>query len=196
MASLDDIDRTILRLLVEDARRPFSEIAEQVDRSPPTVADRVERLQDLGLITRFTVALDRSRLSDGLPMLVDLAVKPGATERVRTGVLDLDGVEHIFTTAEGHVVFQGHLGDRNVESLLSGVVSLEDIHSYDVDLLSDVSWQPAVGEAAFAPECAECGNTVTAEGTSVVLDDDRYHFCCSSCEVRFTETYEELKQGA
>lgn len=195
MASLDDIDRTILRLLVEDARRPFSEIAEQVDRSPPTVADRIERLQELGLIKRFTVALDRSRLSEGLPMLVDLAVTPGATERVKTGVLDLDGVEHVFTTSEGHVVFQGHLGDTNVEALLDGVVSLEDIHSYDVELLSDVSWQPAVGEAAFAPECAECGNTVTAEGTSVSLDGDRYHFCCSSCEARFTEQYAALKEG-
>ncbi|WP_336359463.1 AsnC family transcriptional regulator [Haladaptatus sp. ZSTT2] len=195
MTSLDDIDRTILRLLVEDARRPYSDIAEEVDRSPPTVADRVERLQDLGLIKRFTVSLDRSRLSEGLPMLVDLSVRTGATERVKSGVLGIDGVEHVFTTAEGHVVFQGHLGETNVEALLAEAIALDDIQSYSVDLLSDVSWQPAVGEAAFAPECAECGNTVTAEGTSVVLDGDRYHFCCSSCEARFTDRYEELKQG-
>lgn len=48
MTGLDDIDREIPQLLMEDARRPYRVIAEQVDRSPPLVSDRIERLRDVG----------------------------------------------------------------------------------------------------------------------------------------------------
>ncbi|MFP4626868.1 MAG: AsnC family transcriptional regulator [Natronomonas sp.] len=34
MRDLDDIDRELLRLLLEDARRPFSDLAERVDLFP------------------------------------------------------------------------------------------------------------------------------------------------------------------
>ena len=59
MAGIDDVDYEILELLMENARHPYREIAKQVDRSPPTVSDRVERLQELGIIERFTLDVDR-----------------------------------------------------------------------------------------------------------------------------------------
>jgi hypothetical protein len=53
-----------------------------------------------------------------------------------------------------------------------------------------------LGEATLGLECAECGNTVTSEGVTATLDGERYEFCCGSCEARFVERYEELKEGA
>lgn len=48
MRDLDETDRQILRLLLENGRRPFSGIAETVGLSPPAVSDRVDRLESLG----------------------------------------------------------------------------------------------------------------------------------------------------
>ena len=59
---LDKIDLEIVRLLSEDARRPFSDIAEHVGLSPPAVSDRVDRLQEQGIIRQFTVDIDRQKL--------------------------------------------------------------------------------------------------------------------------------------
>jgi len=55
---LDDLDRAILRLLQEDARRSFRRLAEMADCTAPTVAARVRRMEDLGVIQGYTVRLD------------------------------------------------------------------------------------------------------------------------------------------
>lgn len=196
MPNLDDIDRTILRLLVEDGRRPYSDIAEEVDLSPPAVSDRVQRLREWGIIRRFTLDVDRERLRDGVAVLVDLDVDTRAVETVRAGLTGADSVEHVYTTASGTLVFTLRVPEGDVRSFLEDTVDFDAVRSFDVRLLTDESWSPGIGAAEFAPACVECGNTVTSEGVSRSLDDDTYHFCCSSCADRFTTRYEELQESA
>lgn len=54
----DDTDLEILRLLAEDARRPYCEIAEQVNLSARAVSARVEKLSERGIIRRFTLDIN------------------------------------------------------------------------------------------------------------------------------------------
>nr|WP_228841744.1 Lrp/AsnC family transcriptional regulator [Haloarcula sp. CBA1127] len=75
MASLDETDIEILKLLSHDARRSYTDIAKEVDLSDPAVADRIERLQDAGVINRFTVDIDRTQLGAGAQIFVQ--VDPG-----------------------------------------------------------------------------------------------------------------------
>lgn len=56
MSKLDQKDIEILQLLQEDARRPYSEIANKVDLSPPTISDRVERLKEHGVVKSVVAA--------------------------------------------------------------------------------------------------------------------------------------------
>lgn len=196
MRGFDDTDREILRLLTDDARRPYREIADRVDLSPPAVSDRIDRLRELGVIRRFTVDLDRSLLDGGTPVLCELHVRPGTVERVRKGIETAAGVETVFTTADARIVFQATLKQRDISDLLNEATDIESIREYDVHLLSSTSWTPQVGDVSFAPECIECGNTVDEEGITTRLDGERYHFCCSSCESQFTERYESFREGA
>jgi DNA-binding Lrp family transcriptional regulator len=52
---VDDLDRQILAALREDARTPYTEIADRVGTSEGTVRNRVDRMLDEGVIERFTV---------------------------------------------------------------------------------------------------------------------------------------------
>jgi DNA-binding Lrp family transcriptional regulator len=196
MRELDQTDLEILQLLVADARRPYNEIAETVDLSPPTVSDRIDRLRELGVVRRFTVDVDRSLLSEGVAVLVDLHVEPGQVSAVREGVERLEGVEHVFVTADGHVVFHARLQEGAVEPLLADAIDTDDVREYDVKLLSDSTWHPEPRGIEFALECDECGNSVDSEGESARIDGELYQFCCSSCKSRFEEQYEELKEAA
>lgn len=193
---LDDTDRTILRLLVSDARRPYSDIADAVDLSPPAVSDRVQRLREWGVIRRFTADLDRSSLREGTAVLVDLTVGESDVEDARGTLVDEDAVEHVFTTAEGQLVFTLRTLDADVRSFVADRIGADVIRGLDVRLLADESWSPGIGAAEFAPTCAECGNTVTSEGDSRTLGDETYHFCCSSCADRFETQYRELEADA
>lgn len=196
MRGLDDTDRQILDILLTDGRCPYSEIADAVDLSPPAVSDRIDRLQNLGIVRRFTVDLDRSVLREGVPVLIDLQVRPGRAEGVAAALSDADPVEHVFATADERIVVTATVDDGDVSGLLRETVDMGVLTGYDVDLLDDTTWSPAMDGAEFAPECAECGNTVDAEGETRELDGTHYHFCCSSCESRFVEQYEELRDGA
>lgn len=196
MPTLDDIDRTILRLLVEDGRRPYSDIADVVDLSPPAVSDRVSRLHEWGIVRRFTADVDRSKLRDGVSVLVTLTLAPNAVETTRAALVGDEAVEHVFTTADGSLVASLRVSDGDVRNYLADIVEFDAVRSLDVSLLTTTSWSPGIGAAEFAPECAECGNTVTAEGDSRSLGGDTYHFCCSSCAGRFEDRYEELESGA
>ena len=195
MRGLDDTDREILRLLLEDARRPYSEIADAVDLSPPAVSDRVERLRDIGLVRRFTIDIDRSMLEEGVPVLVTIDTKPGAAQRVRAGLADADAVEYVFRTVDDRVVFTATVPGGEVGQLVADAVEMDDVRDYEVRLLADTDWSPQVSGAELAAECAECGNTVTAEGESVTLDGEVYHFCCENCRANFVEEYERLSEG-
>ena len=196
MRDLDETDLEIIELLLSDARRPWSELAEVVDLSPPAVADRVERLQERGVIRRFTVDVDRSQLGGGVPVLLTLAVESAAFESVRERLLNAEAVEHVFTTAEGDLLCYARVPDGDVPSWLSRTVEPDRIADYGVELLTDAEWRPSVGGTEFALSCAECGNTVTSEGVATRIDGDLYQFCCPSCEARFTEQYERLEEGA
>lgn len=196
MDGIDDTDRAIIELLLEDARRPFSEIAAEVGLSGPAVSDRVERLRERGVLRRFTVDLDRSMLREGRPVLVTIETGPGESQSVQDALLAHEAVEHCFRTVDDRVVVTATVTEGSVSELFESAGVLDDVRSYDVRLVAESSWSPAIGSAELSPACAECGNTVDSEGTSATLGGDQYYFCCSSCESNFTEQYEELRDRA
>lgn len=196
MRDLDETDLQILRLLVDDARRPYSDIAEEVGVSPPTVSDRVDRLEEVGVIERFTLDLDRSMLDEGVAVLVELTIEQAAVAGVAETLSRIERVQHVFETADGRVVFKATVEQDGVRELVAEAVDLGHLVEMDVDLLADAEWSPQVSGTGFAIDCDECGNRVTEEGTTVRLDGDLYHFCCSSCRSNFEERYEQLKTAA
>lgn len=196
MRDLDDTDRHILRLLVDDARRPYSDIAEHVDLSAPAVSDRIDRLRELGVVRGFTVDVDRSLLNVGVPVLVELDVPVDHAGDVATALGELDAVEHTFETADGAVIVQATVRDGDVTGLLADAIDLELVRDVDVRLLRGSEWSPSLGEATLALTCAECDNHVTSEGESARLDGKLYHFCCGTCLANFEERFERLQSGA
>ncbi|MBZ6494926.1 AsnC family transcriptional regulator [Natrinema longum] len=195
MRDLDETDMEILRLLGDDARRPYSELAEAVDLSGPAVSDRVERLEETGIIERFTVAVDQSQLRAGVPIFVQATVPAETVSDCKTAVMDADAVEHVFVTADGDVWFYARAQIQRVHEWLEGLFPAEAVE-YDVTLVDDAEWTPSLDGTAFALTCAECGNTVDNEGESTRIDGEVYHFCCSSCESRFESRYDRLEEGA
>ncbi|RZH68796.1 AsnC family transcriptional regulator [Natrinema altunense] len=195
MRDLDETDMEILRLLGDDARRPYSDIAEAVGLSGPAVSDRVERLEQAGVINRFTVDVDQSQLRAGIPVFVRATVPADDVGDCRAAIADADAVEHLFVTADGELWFYARAQVRRVREWLEGLLPDADGVDYDVTLIDDAEWTPSLDGTQFALTCAECGNTVDSEGESTRIDGDVYHFCCSSCQSRFEERYDRLEEG-
>ncbi|MFC5186649.1 Lrp/AsnC family transcriptional regulator [Actinomadura harenae] len=100
MAELDEIDHALLRLLRQDARRTFSEMAEKVGLSVAAVKRRVDRMRDLGVITGFTTQIDYSKLGWAIEAFTELRYAGSApvSEIIRTATVAPE-VQAIYTTA-------------------------------------------------------------------------------------------------
>ncbi|MFT4882190.1 MAG: Lrp/AsnC family leucine-responsive transcriptional regulator [Salinirussus sp.] len=194
MRGLDDTDREILRLLLADARRPYSEIAETVDLSAPAVSDRVDRLRETGLVRRFTLDIDRELLEGGSRVLLTVEATPGRGPALQRALMAVDAVEHVFRTADERLVCVATVTDS--EDGVTEWVDPGDMRDYDIRPLADESWAPRLGGSELAPACEECGNTVTREGESATIDGETHHFCCENCQESFVDRYERLRDGA
>ncbi|MES3516859.1 MAG: AsnC family transcriptional regulator [Natronomonas sp.] len=196
MRDLDETDRELIRLLLEDGRRSYSDLAEAVGLSAPAVSDRIDRLQEVGVIDRFTIDVNRSVLRDGLRVAVELTTEPGQTDPVREALSAVDGVERVFVTADSRLFVIAAVPGEALDGHFGSVFDTEAVESIDVTPLAGSDRYPSFGDARLGLECVECGNTVTSEGVTATIGGDDRAFCCESCEARFRERYERLEAGA
>ncbi|HXY42952.1 MAG TPA: Lrp/AsnC family transcriptional regulator [Acidimicrobiales bacterium] len=93
--SLDAVDLRILELLSADGRASVREIAERARIGRATAYNRLQRLQDSGVIRGFTVVLDPRRAGAGLAAYVYVKIDQHAWRTLGHAIARLPGVEHV-----------------------------------------------------------------------------------------------------
>jgi Lrp/AsnC family leucine-responsive transcriptional regulator len=71
----DKFDLAILRELLVDSRRTLQEIGQAVKLSPTTCWGRIKRLESEGVIRRYSLELDRTRLGYKDTVIVQLSLE-------------------------------------------------------------------------------------------------------------------------
>lgn len=125
---MDDVDRRLIRLLREDGRRPWTELADELGVSEGTVRSRVQALQEEGVIRRFTVEVDGG-LVEAL-VAVDVATDV-PTGDVSADVRTLDGVRDVWEIA-GDVDLFARVdadGPAALDETVEGIRGLEGVRS-------------------------------------------------------------------
>lgn len=79
---MDRIDRLIITALTSDARKSLKHIASEVGLSPPTVADRIRRLEDTGCISGYSAVVSPPALGYAIQAMVRIDPLPGALRDV------------------------------------------------------------------------------------------------------------------
>ena len=91
--AMDSVDRQLLEALQADCRQSLAKLGEQVDLSPPSVLERVRRLEASGLIRGYHAILD-PRLA-GLDICAFIGVgidHPRHMKPFETAALDMPAV--------------------------------------------------------------------------------------------------------
>jgi Lrp/AsnC family transcriptional regulator, leucine-responsive regulatory protein len=87
---LDHLDQRILRALLRDGRTPAAQIADEVGLSRPSVADRIAKLEQAGVIRGTTVVVDPTSL--GRVVTAFIAAR-GTTEGAKASKMFRDLME-------------------------------------------------------------------------------------------------------
>ena len=111
---LDDTDRQILRILQEDARTPFSEVARRIDMSSATVHDRVNRMEEAGVIEGYHARVDPSAVGYGVSAFVGLQTEQGREEEALAHLAGLSEIQEVhLTTGQWDVMVRLHAEDTD-----------------------------------------------------------------------------------
>ena len=116
VTGLDHIDGRIIEILSQRARISLKQLAGAVGLAPPTVAERVKRLEERSYILGYSAILDQRRLGYPLQALVRINPVPGSLHEVQRMIQDTpEFVECDRVTGED--CFVGRLYIRTIEEL-------------------------------------------------------------------------------
>ncbi|AMP04070.1 Lrp/AsnC family transcriptional regulator [Collimonas pratensis] len=80
---LNNMDQRILEILQGDARISLKDLAAQVGLSSPSVSERLQRLEERGVIRAFTIDIDPQALGYQLQAIVRIRPLPGKLQAVQ-----------------------------------------------------------------------------------------------------------------
>lgn len=89
---LDAVGWQLLAALQEDARLSFAELGRRVGLSPPAVAERVRRLEEVGIITGYCAQVNPEKVGLPLMALIGLTTTPQQYPKIIALVRDLPEV--------------------------------------------------------------------------------------------------------
>lgn len=101
---VDKTDLNILRLLQEDASIPFTEIGRRLKISESTVRKRVEKLKHEGVIKRFTVVIEPSKIGLNTVAIVGVDVDPPKLLEVSQKLCDISETRYVATSTGDHMI--------------------------------------------------------------------------------------------
>ena len=75
--NVDDLDFKILQILSEDGRKSHRSIAEKLKKSPVTIKNHVEEMEEKGIIKSYGIQIDFEKLGYEIIALIEITVSKG-----------------------------------------------------------------------------------------------------------------------
>ncbi|MGC8998296.1 MAG: AsnC family transcriptional regulator [Candidatus Bathyarchaeia archaeon] len=101
---MDELDLKILKLLEEDGRIAFMDIAKKLRLSESTIRKRVQALKENGVIKRFTVEIDPAKIGLNTVAIVGIDVDPPKLLEVAQKLCEFKEIRCVATSTGDHMI--------------------------------------------------------------------------------------------
>lgn len=96
---IDDIDIKILSELQRDSRLSIRELSRKINLSPPSVAERVRRLEEKGIIEEYTIKINKQKIGFPIECIIKVTMKNGEHERFKNFITNHKRSDFCFRVA-------------------------------------------------------------------------------------------------
>ena len=122
---LDEIDVMILSQLQKDSRLSIRELSKRINLSPPSVTERVRKLEDSGVIEKYTIKINKKKLGLSIDCIIKVTMKNGEYERFKIFIKDFQKSEWCYRIAgDGCFLVKLSISDLNeVEEFINLISS-------------------------------------------------------------------------
>lgn len=150
--NIDDIDRKILAVLLDNAQMPYTEVAKKVFVSSGTVHVRMRKLTDLGIVKGSQLKIDYTQLGYDVKAFLGIYLEKGAYYDEVVNELDqIEEITNIDYTTGNYAMFvkilcrdTKHLREVLHEKVqkVEGIARTETIISLNEDVNRNVAIKP------------------------------------------------------
>ncbi len=104
MVEVDELDLKILKMLQEDGRRSFTEIAGVQRLSESTIRKRVQALQKKGVIKKFTIEIAPSKIGMNTVAIVGVDADPTELLEAAQKLCEIKEIRSVATSTGDHMI--------------------------------------------------------------------------------------------
>lgn len=117
---LDNLDWAILRILRENARQTYTEIGRRLNLAHSTVYDRIKRMEENRIITKYDVVIDPKKAGITiLTAIVTIFTNPKESEKVAKKLSEHKKVLETFTSLSEELLIIAKIVAKDQEELHS-----------------------------------------------------------------------------
>lgn len=129
---LDDYDNKILSALEKNARLSYSEIGEKVGLSRVSVKNRMEILEEKGIIQGYVTLINPTNLPEGRRFFMDIVTQPAQFEQVVDNIAKYNIIRKVYAvTGESRLKAEGYASSnmkyemfmKSVKRNMEGIIS-------------------------------------------------------------------------
>ncbi len=129
---VDSIDMQLLNLLKENSRQSFADLGRKISLSPSSVRERIQKMEDTGLIKRYDIQIDYKKLGYELEAFILLKVFPGQLKDVLKKIKDFPEIKeaHRITGNQNlhlRVIFKNQI---DLQNLLDKLMLFGDTNTF------------------------------------------------------------------
>ena len=112
---IDNTDLRILEILMEDAKKPFTEVAKKVFVSQGTVHVRMSKMEAAGIVERNTLKINYAKLGYDITAFIGIYLEKSALyDKVLTRLKEIPEITNIhYTTGNYSMFLKIHCRDTN-----------------------------------------------------------------------------------
>ncbi|MDZ7645726.1 MAG: Lrp/AsnC ligand binding domain-containing protein [Cytophagales bacterium] len=112
---IDNTDLKILEILMQDAKRPYTEVARKVNVSQGTVHVRMNKMEEAGILDKTTLRINYAKLGYDITAFIGIYLEKSALyDKVLAKLKDIPEITNIhYTTGNYSMFVKIHCRDTN-----------------------------------------------------------------------------------
>ncbi|MFX0206187.1 MAG: winged helix-turn-helix transcriptional regulator [Candidatus Hodarchaeota archaeon] len=184
---LDNPDLTILNRLNENGRITYSELANELNLTVPTVKSRIDKLTKIGVIHHIGVYLNPHSLTNESAALIKVKVDKEKKEEFIKFLTSVNEVREVFEVLdEFNLMMITQNQPLNMHHILYEEIKA---HSYVENAEINILVKQVFANPHRIPKqsqllnvrCEYCGKQISDSYETEKFEEIRHYFCCTSC---------------
>jgi len=138
MNMLDETDKKIIEILIENSRMSYVDIARKLGISEATIFKRIKKLKDEGVIESFTLQLEPNKIGRDVCLSMGMTVNPVLLDKIAKKLSNFDEISEVYiTVGEHNIIAHALIKDNDTfnEFLMNKIYKLEGVTKIDINII-------------------------------------------------------------